>query len=175
MSSVVCFVGSSGVGKTTVIENLTIEFKARGYRIAVIKHAPHGFDIDRKGKDSWRFCQAGADIIAIASRDRVCQIQQYAEEPNLERLIANVKRDVDLVLVEGFKHYPLPKIEVVRYPITHHLINDPEELLAFVCDRQLPFDLPQFGFQDTKAIANFLIQQLNSGALVAEVEKAIAP
>ena len=171
MLPVVCFIGNSGAGKTTLIENIVPELKYRGYRIAVIKHTPHGFNIDRKGKDSWRFSHAGADIVVLSSKDRLCMIQQVVEESPLEDILSTFEGKVDLVLVEGYKRSSWPTIEVVRYSVNPRLIHSPEELLAIVSDRQFPLDMPQFFFEDVKDIANFIIEQMNRGALFHRVGK----
>lgn len=171
MLPVVCFVGSSNVGKTTLIENIVPELKYRGYRIAVIKHTPHGFNIDRKGKDSWRFTHAGADIVVLSSKDRLCMIQQVVEESPLEDIISIFDGKVDLVIVEGYKRSSRPTIEVVRYSVNPRLIHSPEELLAIVSDRQFPLDMPQFFFEDIKDIANFIIEQMAKGALFHKADK----
>ena len=168
MPPVVCFIGNSGVGKTTLIERIVTEFKSRGYRVAVIKHAPHGFEIDIKGKDSWRFSQAGADIVAISSKDRLCLIQHIEEEAPLEQITSILEGKVDLVLVEGYKHSAWPTIEVVRSSVNLKLLKTPERLIAIVCDSQLPLDLPKFGFEDIKVIVDFLIEQIAKGSLTPE-------
>lgn len=171
MLPVVCFVGSSGVGKTTIIESVVPEIKSRGYRIAVIKHTPHGFNIDRKGKDSWRFTHAGADIVVLSAKDTLCMIQRMAEESPLENILSLFEGKVDLVLVEGYKRSPWPTIEVVRYSVNPRLIHSPEELLAIVTDRQFPLEMPQFFFEDMKKIANFVIEKMTEGALFHKADK----
>ncbi|NRF69913.1 molybdopterin-guanine dinucleotide biosynthesis protein B [Aquincola sp. S2] len=112
---VVGFCGTSGVGKTTLIEQLIAELKARGLRVSVIKHAHHAFDIDTPGKDSWRHRQAGAFEVLIASGQRLAKMREYEVEghPTVHQLIAELI-DCDWVLVEGYKHADIPKIEVWR-------------------------------------------------------------
>ena len=165
MMLAVCFVGSSRAGITTLIENIIPEFKARQYHVAVIKHAPHRFNLDRKGKDSWRFSQAGADIVVLSSKDRIYLVQQVAEKTPLDQIISIFKEQVDLVLVEGYKCSSWPMVEVVRSSVNSRLIHRPEELLAIVSDCQFPIDIPQFSFEEVKSIANFLIEQIDNGIL----------
>ncbi len=107
----------SGTGKTTLLEQLLPRLRERGLRIAVIKHAHHGFDIDQPGKDSYRLREAGAAPMVVASRSRVALMMDTPghDEANLVELIAMVRQQSpDLVLVEGFKAWPLPKLELYR-------------------------------------------------------------
>ena len=110
---VVC--GPSGVGKTTLIEQMIAELKARGQRVSVIKHAHQRFDIDRPGKDSYRHREAGATEVLVASSQRLALLREYEIEglPTLHQLVAELS-PVDWVLVEGFKHSAWPKVEVWR-------------------------------------------------------------
>jgi molybdopterin-guanine dinucleotide biosynthesis protein B len=113
---VVGFAGYSGAGKTTLVEQLIPAFKALGLRVSVLKHAHHRFDIDQPGKDSWRHRQAGAHEVLVASDQRLALMREYeqAHEPDLHQLLAEFSPEVDWVLVEGFRHGDLPKIEVWR-------------------------------------------------------------
>ncbi len=112
---VVGFCGPSGVGKTTLIEQLIVELKLRGQRVSVIKHAHKRFDIDHPGKDSWRHRRAGAFEVLIASGQRLAKLREYEVEgqPTVHQLIAEMV-DCDWLLVEGFKHADIPKVEVWR-------------------------------------------------------------
>lgn len=141
MTRVVCFCGASGVGKTTLIEQLIAGLKARGERVSVIKHAHQRFDIDQPGKDSHRHRAAGATEVLLASSQRLALLREYDFEglPSLHQLLAELS-PADWVLVEGFKHAALPKIEVWRaalgqaplYPddpfVTTVLTDDPAAL-----------------------------------------------
>lgn len=110
---VVC--GPSGVGKTTLVEQMIAELKGHGQRVSVIKHAHQRFDIDRPGKDSWRHREAGATEVLVASSQRLALLREYEVEglPTLHQLVAELS-PVDWVLVEGFKHADWPKVEVWR-------------------------------------------------------------
>src|ERR1700712_4349780 len=102
---VVGFAGYSGAGKTTLIERLIPALKARGLKVSVVKHAHHGFDIDHPGKDSYRHRVAGAFEVVVASDRRLAVVREYEEtlQPTVHLLVAELRRDVDWVLVEGFK------------------------------------------------------------------------
>lgn len=98
---VVALVGPSGSGKTTLLERLIGEFLRAGLRVGAIKHAPHGFDLDRPGKDTWRFREAGAAAVAAAAPGAVGVFRTWAGEPPLDEVV-RLLGDVDLVLVEGY-------------------------------------------------------------------------
>ena len=96
-------VGPSGSGKTTLIERLIPRLRAKGIRIGTVKHAHHGFDMDRPGKDSWRHAQAGSEAVAVISPERAALILQTPEELSIDAAIEPMAVRVDLILVEGFK------------------------------------------------------------------------
>lgn len=98
MMPVVVFAGKSDSGKTTLLEKLIAEIKNRGYRIGVIKHTAHGFDMDQPGKDSWRHQKAGADTVLLAAPDSLAMIKKQASA-SLDDLLAYFE-GMDLVLVE---------------------------------------------------------------------------
>jgi molybdopterin-guanine dinucleotide biosynthesis protein B len=112
------FVGSSGSGKTMLIERILPLLAARGVRVGVLKHAKRNFDVDRPGKDSYRLREAGASEVLIASQRRWALLAEEPEpetEPRLARTLARfTPGELDLVLVEGFAHEMYPKIEVYR-------------------------------------------------------------
>src|SRR6516165_1419342 len=105
------FIGSSGSGKTTLIERLLPVLKQRELRVSAIKHAHHGFDLDKPGKDSFRYREAGAEEVMLVADGRWALLRE--EEATLPMLVARMA-PVDLVLVEGFKLAEIPKIEVFR-------------------------------------------------------------
>jgi molybdopterin-guanine dinucleotide biosynthesis protein B len=112
------FAGYSGAGKTTLVERLIPLMKQRGQRVSVVKHAHHRFDIDHPGKDTYRHREAGAFEIVVASDRRLALIREFEAPTQLSvhDLIAELDQGVDWVLVEGFRHADLPKIEVWRAP-----------------------------------------------------------
>lgn len=162
---VIGFCGYSGSGKTTLIERLIARLRLAGERVSVVKHAHHAFDIDHEGKDSWRHRQAGAYEVVIASNRRLAKIREYASlaEPTVDQLLAELA-ECDWVLVEGFKHAPLPKIEVWRAATTKPVQypNDPF-VIAIATDSAsalpAPTGLPLFDLDDVDAIARFILAQ----------------
>lgn len=153
---VVSIVGYSGSGKTTLLERLIRELKQRGYRLAVIKHHRHrGLQLDRPGKDTWRFAQAGADHIVLAGPDKAAHLQTFTEEPSLEQIVSNIQ-DVDIVLTEGYKGANTPKIEISRGEPKLELITDPDDLIAIASDRSFDLAVPQFELDDVSRLADFI-------------------
>ena len=108
--------GFSGSGKTTLVESLIPLLGARGQRISVVKHAHHSFNIDHKGKDTWRHREAGAFEVVVASDTRLALMREFEQPRTLtvHQMIAELDDSVDWVIVEGFKHSDLQKVEVWR-------------------------------------------------------------
>lgn len=142
---IVSISGKSNTGKTTLIEKMIPEFNRRGYRVATIKHTTHGFDIDREGKDSWRHKKAGAQITVIASPKRATVIEDMDVDLEIEELRDRYISGVDIVLSEGFKGNPLPKIEVFR-PEIHPdpLYTKEDNLIAVVSETDTDRGVPSF-------------------------------
>lgn len=113
---VIGFAGYSGAGKTTLVEALVALMTQSGLKVSVIKHAHHQFDVDREGKDSWRHRKAGAYEVLLASDRRLALMREYEQpvELTVRDMLAQLDPAVDWVLIEGFKHGELPKIEVWR-------------------------------------------------------------
>jgi len=114
MIPIISIVGRSNTGKTTLIEKLVPELCLRGYRVATIKHAASGFEIDREGKDSWRHKKAGAFKTILISPTELALMEVFEREYSVEELVALYIKDADLVLLEGHKNNPYPKIEMLR-------------------------------------------------------------
>ncbi len=155
MIPVISIVGKSGVGKTTLMEKLIPELKRRGYRVATVKHDTHGFEIDHPGKDTWRHAQAGSDHVVIASPNRIAHIQRLERELTLPEIVATI-HDADIVLTEGYKRGPAPKIEVSRAERSRELLCTREELVAIATDQPYDLDVPQFGLDDVVGLADLI-------------------
>ncbi|MFQ5814244.1 MAG: molybdopterin-guanine dinucleotide biosynthesis protein B [Anaerolineae bacterium] len=162
MAPIVSFVGKSDVGKTTVLEKVVRELKKRGYRVAVVKHDVHGFDIDRPGKDTWRFAQAGSDVVVISSKNKMAMIKRTDKELSLDQLEEQVISGVDLILTEGYKSADKPKVEISRAQVSKELLCTEEELLALVTDQRFDMDVPHFGLEDTVALVDLLVEKMLS-------------
>ncbi len=154
---VIAFAAWSGTGKTTLIEKLVRELKGRGLRLAVIKHDGHKFEIDHEGKDSWRFAQAGADITMISSAEKTAYIEKGDLE--LEQLLDMVK-DVDLILVEGYKNKDLPQIGIARAATGKGFTAELGRFIALAADFRPETELPCFGLEDIKEIADFILERI---------------
>jgi molybdopterin-guanine dinucleotide biosynthesis adapter protein len=153
--------GWSGSGKTTLMTVLIPELLARGISVSTVKHAHHAFDVDQPGKDSWRHRQAGACEVMVASERRWALMHELrgTPEPALDRLVAQMS-PVDLILVEGFKRDPHPKIEVRRPSLGKPpLYPDDPSVVAVACNEPLPgLALPCLPLSDPPAIARFIIE-----------------
>lgn len=132
--------GLSNAGKTTLLEALIPRLSARGMQVSVIKHAHHGFDIDRPGKDSWRHREAGARQVLVSSARRWVLMHEGRDEPepSLPALLHRLD-PCDLVLVEGYKRSPVPKLEVHRESTGHPwLYPEDASIVALACDSTPP-------------------------------------
>jgi len=157
------FAGYSGSGKTTLIEQLIPRFVSMGLKISLIKHAHHGFDIDKPGKDSWRHREAGCSEVLLTSDQRWVLMHELRgeREPTLEEQIGLLSH-CDLALVEGYKSNDLiPKLEVYRPSHGKPPIH-PEHpnIVAVASDARLDTALPVLDINDPDAIAQFIVQYL---------------
>lgn len=149
--------GKSNSGKTTLLEKLIREAKRRGWRVATLKHDVHGFEMDQPGKDTWRHAQAGADVVAISSPQRIAILESVVDEQSLDEVLARI-HGVDVIFTEGYKHGNKPKIEVYRSAVHQELFSKPEELLAIASDISFDNGIPCFGLDDAQGICE-LIQE----------------
>ncbi len=154
MPPIVCVVGHHNSGKTTIIERLLTELRARGYRIATAKHARE-IELDRPGSDSWRQIAAGSQAALLATTDRTIIIRPVTEAASLDEVGHLLGEDYDLVLAEGFKQEDAPKIEVQRKE-TGPLLTDLKRLLAVVSDEPIETKARRFSWADTKGLADLL-------------------
>lgn len=157
MSKVINIVGcGSNVGKTFVIQGIIRELKLRGYSVATIKHDVHGFDIDKKGKDTYKHREAGAETVIISSKNRLAMIKELEEEIELNEVIRLVK-DKDIILVEGYKKSNLRKIEVYRNGISENIITPKDKLIAIASDVGLDInDVDIINKEDYKELVNLI-------------------
>lgn len=153
--------GWSGSGKTTLMTALIPQFVARGITVSTVKHAHHAFDVDQPGKDSWLHRQAGAHEVMVVSERRWALMRELrgAPEPGLDQLVGRIA-PVDLLLVEGFKHHPHPKIEVYRPVLGKPRLHpDDHWVVAVASDDDLPgLPLPLLPLGDPAAVADFIIE-----------------
>jgi molybdopterin-guanine dinucleotide biosynthesis protein B len=157
---VITFVGLSGMGKTTFLEKLIPILKARGICLAVIKHDTHCFEIDKPGKDSFRFAAAGADVVAISSAEKIAIIEKPVAELSLDDIISRLPK-MDLILTEGYKKSPNKKIELHRVELNHPILCQPDELLAIVTNAPVEMNVPQIRFEDVEGCAEIIIRFMN--------------
>ena len=154
--------GWKNTGKTGLMERLVAEFTARGISVATIKHAHHSFDVDQKGKDSYRHRAAGAKEVVLASDRRWVLMAELrgSTPPTLDELIERLS-PVDLILVEGYKAEPHPKIETHRVVTGQGLISSKDPSFRAVASDSVPeSDLPVFDLDDTATIADFIAAEL---------------
>jgi molybdopterin-guanine dinucleotide biosynthesis protein B len=154
--------GYSGSGKTTLIEKVIPVLVRAGLRVSLIKHAHHEFDVDQPGKDSYRHRHAGCSEVLISSSNRWALMHELrgAAEPTLQEQLKHFS-PCDLVLVEGYKSEPIPKVEVrLKGAHTPALFEDDPNVIAIATDDVLDTDLPQLDANDPEAVAQFIIQYL---------------
>ena len=154
--------GYSGSGKTTLLEKLIPQFTARGLKVSVIKHAHHGFDIDRPGKDSYRHREAGATEVLLSCNDRWALMHERRDEGeiSLDELISRLA-PCDLVLIEGFKQEPVPKLEVYRPENGKPpLFPERSDIVALATDDGIETTLPKLPLNDVGAMADFVMNYL---------------
>ena len=159
VTPVLCIVGQSGSGKTTFIEKLVPELKKRGYRLAVIKHHPHDFDIDVEGKDSWRYMQAGSDAAVVSAPHKVGLVKNVDHDLSPDELRTLVGEDFNLIIIEGFKKSNAPRIEVHRKALGKGLVCAPDDLIAVATDEKLDIPVAQYDLTDIIGIADLIEQK----------------
>ncbi|MCP1358792.1 molybdopterin-guanine dinucleotide biosynthesis protein B [Aneurinibacillus migulanus] len=151
-------VGYSDSGKTTLITRLITYLSAQGYRIGTIKHDAHTFEVDKPGKDTWKHREAGASIVSITSVQKTAiMIQEYR---TIEELLPLYK-DMDIVLIEGYKFADYPKIVVLRHSEHVKLMEDVTSVLAVASwERFEEIGYPQYDVNDIESIAGVLLAHL---------------
>ena len=156
-------VGRKNSGKTHLVARLVRAAVARGLAVSTLKHAHHGFDVDQPGKDSWLHREAGATEVLVASASRWALLHEHrgAPEPSLAELLARLG-PCDLVLVEGFKRDPHPKLEVYRASCGQPpLGTDDAQVEAVATDdpAALQSGLPVLALDDTESVLDFILSR----------------
>jgi molybdopterin-guanine dinucleotide biosynthesis protein B len=153
--------GWSGAGKTTLVAKLIPSITARGLTVSTLKHAHHAFDVDQPGKDSYMHRMAGATEVLVSSQNRFALMRELrgAPELTLPELLAKLT-PVDLVIIEGYKRDPHPKLEVHRASVGKPLIHpDDPHVVAIASDVALPqARVPRVSLDDTDAIIDILLK-----------------
>jgi len=158
-------VGYKNSGKTTLLVRLVEHLVAKGVRVSTVKHAHHDVDMDQPGKDTFRHRAAGASEVMLATGRRWIMVHELRQEaePTLDELLTQLT-PVDLVLVEGFKRFPHPKLEVHRHERgTPLLAAEDATIQAVATDEPLDTGLPQFHLDDVPAIASFILTRTGIG------------
>ncbi len=157
MIPIVSIVGSSGSGKTTLMEKLIPELVRRGYRVATVKHDVHGFEIDHEGKDTWRHRRAGSACTIISSSTRLALVRDMDHDASLDEIREIYARDVDIVIAEGFKREPVPRVEVYRSATgAAPLFTSRGDLVAMVSDVPIETAAPFLGIEEIGALADII-------------------
>ncbi len=158
---VIGFAARSGTGKTTLIEKIIPLLRAQNIRLTVIKHSHHNVSFDQPGKDSYRFRQAGAFQVLLATPNQwlLSSERKQTGEPSLQNAIDQInKRDCDLIIVEGFRDEPFSKIEIIRSAMHHPpLYLADKTIMAIASDSELNNPpIPVLPLNDAQAIADFI-------------------
>ncbi|MDD5434549.1 MAG: molybdopterin-guanine dinucleotide biosynthesis protein B [Nitrospira sp.] len=166
---VLCFVGTSNSGKTTLITKVISLLTQRGYNIATVKHTHKEFKMDSEGKDSWRHRDAGAKTVVLASPTQFAVMSEATGELTIEDVLERfINSNTDILIVEGFKKDKYPKIEVHRKGISgdFRYLNDPS-IIALASDDAPDIKIPVFDINNAEGIADFIEQRLlkNMGGL----------
>lgn len=150
-------VGKSEVGKTTLILRVIPELTKRGYKVGTVKNCPHGFDIDREGKNSWKFSEKGSSGVLLTSPEKIALVKSAKKSDDILRIINLFFYDFDIVLVEGFsKEQRLKKIEILRKGVSEQIHSSLDEVIAIVSNIGLKVNKPTFRPDQTSAIVDFL-------------------
>jgi molybdopterin-guanine dinucleotide biosynthesis adapter protein len=155
MPPIVSIVGRSKSGKTTLIEKLLAELKARGYRVATVKHTHSNMVVPESEKDSDRHLKAGSAAALVTGLDKIIMVKPLPQEFTLSQIAQIIGEDYDLILTEGFKHDDAPKIEVHRKANALPL-PDVKKVFAYATDEPLESKVRQFALDDVKGIADLI-------------------
>jgi len=154
-------VGRSGSGKTRFLERLIPVLTARGHRVGALKHHAHEIEVDKPGKDTHRLLLAGAERVSLSGPGKNAYFEAFEGEKPAPEVVARFFGGLDLVITEGFKKGPFPKIEVARKAVSFELICRPEEgLIAVVSDFAPPTSVPRLPLEDPERVADFLEERI---------------
>ena len=159
---VIGIAGFSGSGKTTLIEKVIPVLVGAGLRVSLVKHAHHEFDVDQPGKDSYRHRHAGCTEVLVSSSNRWALMHELrgAGEPALAEQLTHLS-PCDVVIVEGYKREPIPKVEVHRREAQAPLLFPKDaNVVAVATDEPLDTKLPQLPIDDPEAVARFIVHYL---------------
>lgn len=175
----VSFIGESRSGKTTLLEGLVAELSGRGLKVAVAKRTHHGgFELDRPGKDSWRFSEAGASCVLLDSAAQVALIEKVDGSWPLRRLASLAEGRFDVLLAEGFREAGVPAVQVCREDAPPPA-SPPANCVAVVSDVPLTWSVPRFGTGHLSELADFVLTSLThfdpSAPLETESHSGLAP
>jgi molybdopterin-guanine dinucleotide biosynthesis protein MobB len=154
---VVSFVGNSNSGKTTLVVQIVGILRKLGYRVATVKHAAHGFDIDRPGKDSYRFREAGSDVTVISSPTQLALVKDMNTEATLSQIIDLIGTAVDIILVEGYQDTTIPKIVVITSDNDTGILIEKQNILAVLIASVWVDGIPKFADRDISNIVHLLV------------------
>jgi molybdopterin-guanine dinucleotide biosynthesis protein B len=156
---IVSFVGRSNSGKTTLIERVIPELVRAGYKVATVKRAGHGFDLDTEGKDSWRHKRAGASSVTVLSKGSMAMFVDVSDQMKVEEVRDRfLDHTYDLIIAEGWKQEGYPKILIVREQVGDIPVSM-EGLLAVVSDKPVYLDVPLFDLDDAVGVAALIMKQ----------------
>lgn len=153
---VVSFIGKPDCGKTTLLEKLLPKLTSKGYKVGVIKHHVHEFEMDKPGKDTWKLKQAGACVVALSSPTGLGIIRDTDYDTEIEELVHRYFFDMDIVFTEGYKQKPFPKIEIYRSSVHETPLERDNTWVAMVADKKTDDDLPHFQPGEIDPLAHFI-------------------
>jgi molybdopterin-guanine dinucleotide biosynthesis protein B len=155
---ILSFVGRSNSGKTTLIERVIPELVRNGYRVATVKHAGHGFDLDTEGKDSWRHKLAGASAVIVISKSSLAMFADVSDQMKVEEVRDRyLDSTYDLIIAEGWRGEDYPKIVVVRDQVGEVPVST-DGLLGVVSNKPVETQVPLFDPDDIPAVAALIMR-----------------
>ena len=159
MIPIFSFIGESKSGKTFLLEKVIIELRSRGFRVGVIKHSHSPFEIDKREKDSWKFKEAGAEVVAFSSKEEFLLFKKLKNEISLDEIIKKYFNNVDIILTEGYRKENFPKILVLSGENKENFSM--ENIIAIVSNKKIKNKkIPSFSFEQINELINFLLNKI---------------